>query len=287
MGDQYPAVTRREMVALVAGASLAGCTGLTRTGQEATPRQPTAQGTTRDGRQTEGDQQTDDGQTVRAFVGSYHWGYFVLDTEGTERDQVTLSPGDELRVTAFNVESDDAVAALPRAVRDGIPSSAERARRNERAVPEPSGASLETLHEAAESAYPDHSLAIVSDEYLRPGGRGGGQGGPGRGGQGQGTGPGPGQGPWGGHHGPHGGPYGPGSGQSQGPMGPGRQGGCWSPGFAGTLAPPTYLWHHSTVPAEMGFVVETTGSFGFACTVYCGYGHPYMAEAGRLVVSDE
>jgi heme/copper-type cytochrome/quinol oxidase subunit 2 len=50
------------------------------------------------------------------------------------------------------------------------------------------------------------------------------------------------------------------------------------------LAPPTYLWHRATVPAELGFVVQTTGSFGFACTVYCGYGHPYMVEPGRVVV---
>lgn len=293
MGTQYPTITRREMLALAAGTSLAGCSGLLPTTRESATGAANQQESPTDaGADDDGTDRT--GETVRAFVGSYHWGYFLLDADGTEVDRLTLSPGDELRLTLFNVEADDAVAELPRAVRAGVPSSEQRARRNEQVIPVPRGTSLEALHEAAEAAYPDHSLAIVSDEFLRTGGRG--QGEPGQGPQGPGGGPyGPGGGPWGGHHGPHGpgggqgpgGGYGPGGGPygpGQGPMGPG---GCWGPAFAGTLAPTTYLWHHSTVPAEMGFVVDTTGSFGFACTVYCGYGHPYMAEPGRVVVRAE
>lgn len=293
MDRQYPAVTRREVLALAAGTSLAGCSGLLPTGRESATGAVNQQETPTDaGGDDQGAART--GETVRAFVGSYHWGYFVLDADGTEVDRLTLSPGDELRLTLFNVESETAVERLPQAVRTGIPASGERARRNEQAIPVPQGTTLDALHEAAEAAYPDHSLALVADAFLRTGGRG--QGGPG-----QGPGGGPGQGPWGGHHGPHGGPYGPGGGQGpgsgqgpgggpygpgggQGPMGPG---GCWGPAFAGTLAPVTYLWHHATVPAELGFIVDTTGSFGFACTVYCGYGHPYMAEPSRVVVRAE
>ncbi|WP_139246571.1 cupredoxin domain-containing protein [Halogranum amylolyticum] len=61
----------------------------------------------------------------------------------------------------------------------------------------------------------------------------------------------------------------------------------WGSEYGGSLAPPVYLWHHSTVPSELGFVVNTPGSFGFVCTVYCGYGHPYMAERSRVVVTED
>lgn len=296
MERQYPQLTRRELLALAATTSLAGCTGLVPASQEGTAQPENQQDTPAETTDGNGTQRESTGETVRAFVGSYHWGYFLLDADGNERDRVSVSPGDELRLTLFNVEADDATAELPEAVRAGIPSSEQRARRNEQAIPVPRGTSLEALHEAAEAAYPDHSLAIVSDEFLQTGGRG-----QGRSGQGPQGPVGPGQGPWGGHHGPHGGPYGPGGGQGPGggygpgggPYGPGGgqrpmgPGGCWGPAFGGTLAPTTYLWHHSTVPAELGFVVDATGSFGFACTVYCGYGHPYMAETGRVVVSEE
>lgn len=212
--------------------------------------------------------QTSPGQqarTVRGYVGSYHWGYFLLDESGREIDQLSLSVGDELRLTAFNVEADEAIEDLPDAVRAGIPSSDERSRRNDQSIPAPQGVDLEELHEAAELSYPDHSLAVLRDETLvrSPGG------GPGPGGHF------PGQGPWGGHHG---GVGGSGGGMPSGPY--------WGNTVTGLLAPPTYLWHHSTVPAEVGFRVETSGSFGFACTVYCGYGHPYMAERDRIVVND-
>ncbi|WP_209309539.1 cupredoxin domain-containing protein [Haloarcula amylovorans] len=292
MDDKFPPMTRRELLAFTGIAALAGCS-LPNSGVR--QRQ---QGTTQ---QTA--QQTDDNQqaeTVRAFIGSYHWGYFILDEDGAEVDQLTLSSGDELRLTLFNVEAEGAIDGLPQAVRTNIPSAEDRAQRNEQAIPVPQGTTLETLHEAAEAAYPDHSLAILNDEYMwnRSGGSG----------QGQGQGQGPGSGglgrPWGGHHGPHGGPYGPGQGgrgprqgtqgPGQGPSGPsgpgtswcgpGMHGYGWGSGNDGTLAPPVYLWHHSTVPSELGFVVNTTGSFGFVCTVYCGYGHPYMAERSRIVV---
>jgi len=268
-------ITRREMMALTGTSALAG-------GSIVHPgtRRPRRDAAQRGYQQVDDDQQT---ETVRAFVGSYHWGYFVLDEDGTELDRLTLTPGTELRLTLFNVEADAAVDELPRAVRRNVPSSEERAERNEDAIPVPRGTTLETLHDAAESAYPDHSLAILSDEYLwnRPGG----------------SDRGPGSGPWGGHHGPHGGPgwgpggpygpgmpgYGPGMMPGYGPGTPGR----WGSGYGGTLAPPVYLWHHATVPIELGFVVNTTGSFGFACTVYCGYGHPYMAERSRVVVNED
>lgn len=296
MGDQFPPVTRRELIAITGGSALAGCSIMNPGTRQ--PQRDTAQ---QENQQVVDDQQT---ETVRAFVGSYHWGYFILDEDGTELDQLTLSSGDELRLTLFNVEADAAIDALPQAVRTNIPSSEERAQRNEQAIPVPQGTTLETLHDAAEAAYPDHGLAILSDEYMwsRPDGRGQG---PGSGGMG---------GPWGGHHGPHRGPQGPGGGASgpgqggqgpgQGPgspygpgmpwygpgmmpgYGPGMHGYGWGSGYGGTLAPPVNLWHHSTVPSELGFVVNTTGSFGFVCPVYCGYGHPYMAERSRVVVTE-
>jgi hypothetical protein len=273
------------MISTTGIAALAGCS-IANYGT----RQPQRSTTEQETQQAVGTRRT---RMVRAFVGSYHWGYFLLDEEGAEIDKLTLSSGDELRLTLFNVEADAAIDALPRAVRRNIPSSKERARRNEQAIPVPRGTTLEALHDAAEAAYPDHSLLILSDEYLRskPGGRGQG---PGSGGP---------VGPWGGHHGPHGGPYRPGPGQDgrgpgrgpENPPGPGRRpgdgpgmgGSGWMHGYDGTLAPPVYLWHHSTVPSELGFVVNTTGSFGFVCTVYCGYGHPYMAERSRIVVDED
>lgn len=284
MGTHPVGVTRRETLGLLGATGLAGCAVLDGGSQRDTPRdaEPDVETTRQSG--------TTERETVRAFVGSYHWGYFVLDENGEERDRLTLSAGDELRLTLFNVES-DAVEELPQAVRTNVPSSDERARRNEGAIPVPRGTDLETLHEAAEAAYPDHGLVVLDDEFL--GGSAGGQGQGSGGGPGQGPGGGPGQGPWGGHHGPHGG-YGPGGGQtpgqgwgpgSGGPYGPMGPGGCWG-GYGGTLAPSVYLWHHATVPAELGFVVNTTGSFGFVCDVYCGYGHPYMAESERIVVSE-
>ncbi|QLG61869.1 hypothetical protein [Halorarum salinum] len=189
---------------------------------------------------------------------------------------MTLSPGDELRLTLLSVEADAAVEDLPQAVRTNVPSSDERARRNEQAIPVPRGTTLDALHDAADAAYPDHSLAIRDDELLENGPDGGG----------------PGQGPWGGHHGPHGGPSGPGNGRGRGQdPGPGRPrtrnaGVVLGGTRGGTLAPPAYLWHHSTVPTELGFVVNTTGTFGFVCTVYWGYGHPYMVERGRVEVNE-
>ena len=305
MANQFPSVTRREMIAITGVSALAGCSILNSDTRQ--PQRDTAQ---QENQQAVGDQQT---ETVRAYVGSYHWGYFILDEDGTELDQLTLSSGDELRLTLFNVEADAAIDTLPQAVRTNIPSSEKRAQRNEQAIPAPRGTTLETLHDAAESVYPDHSLAILNDEYMwsRPGGSGQG---PGSGGPG---------GPWGGHHGPHsgaqgpgGGPYGPGRWGGQGPgqgpgspygpgmpwcgpgmmpgygpgtmpgYGPGMHGSGWGSGSGGTLAPPVNLWHHSTVTNELGFVVNTTGSFGFVCTVYCGYGHPYMAERSRVVVNE-
>lgn len=262
MGDYRP-TTRRETLALLGGAMLAGSA----TGGVS------ARTTDRDSiRATDARQD----RTVRAYVGSYHWGYFLLDENGEELDQLELSTGDELRLTAFNVESDDAIAELPGPVRGSIPSADERARRNDESIPVPQGVDLEELHEAAEAVYPDHSLAVVADEFLL-GTPGGGQG-PGGGSRGT-TGPGRGGWDgWGGHHGPghHGG-----VGGTQGPHGP------WMGGdFAGMLAPPTHLWHHATVPSEVGFVVEDAGSYGFACTAYCGYGHPYMTEQGRVVVEE-
>jgi hypothetical protein len=277
------------MIAITGVTALAGCSIM-----NSETRQPQRNTALQENQQAVGDQQM---ETVRAFVGSYHWGYFILDEDGTELDQLTLSSGDELQLTLFNVEADAAVDALPQAVRTNIPSSEERAQRNEQTVPVPQGTTLETLHDAAEAAYPDHGLAILSDEYMwsRPDGSGQG---PGSGGMG---------GPWGGHHGPHGGPYGPGGGSpgpgqggqspGQGPgspygpgmmpgYGPGMNGYGWESGYGGTLAPPVYLWHHSTVPSEHGFVVNTTGTFGFVCPVYCGYGHPYMAERSRVVVNE-
>ncbi|WP_435347894.1 hypothetical protein [Haloarchaeobius sp. HRN-SO-5] len=236
-------VSRREMLTLLGGTALAGSA-------------PVAAATRTDDRQR--------ANTVRAFVGSYHWGFFLLDESGTERDHLTLSQGDELRLTAFNVEADGAIAELPGPVRAGIPGPDERARRNRRSIPVQQGVNLEDLHEAAEATYPDHSLAIVDDDFLvrtpdgwrMPGGHG----------------------PWDGHHGPgH-------RGGDRGPYGPGPHG-PWRGGeFTGMLAPPTRLWHHATVPTDIGFTVETSGSFGFACTVYCGYGHPYMTDRGRVVV---
>lgn len=229
MATRTRSVTRRQALELVGLTALAGATGQTASAQT-------------------GDDQ--EASVDRGYVASYHWGFVLLDGAGNERDRLSLSPGDELRLTLFNVEAERAVERLPQAVRDGLPDADERMRRNEQSIPAPQGLDLDAAHEAAEAAYPDHGLVLLDDDLLvRPPGQGSGGMGPGG---------------FGGHHGP---------------------GGMWGGESSLWLAPPTYLWHAATVPAELGFVAST-GSYGFACHVYCGYGHPYMADRGRIVVED-
>ncbi|WP_254538417.1 hypothetical protein [Halomarina litorea] len=204
--------------------------------------------------------------TQSLYIGAYHWGFVLLDDSGTELQQVSVRTDTRLRLTAFSVEASEAVAALPEAVRGGLPNHETLEERNLSTIPVPSGVNLASLLEHAERNYPDHGVAIVPDEWV--------------GGMGSGSG-------WG-HHGPgwghHGGGqwdgYGPGRRTGPGPHGPG-----WPGHQGGMVAPPLTLWHHATTPTVLEFVVTVPGPFTVVCPTYCGYGHSYMVAPSALVVS--
>ncbi|MFB6169703.1 MAG: hypothetical protein ABEJ06_01010 [Haloarculaceae archaeon] len=102
-----------------------------------------------------------DGPDVTAYVGAYHWGFAVLDEQGTERESMTVDPGTEIRLVAFNTSAHDAVAQLPQAVRSALPDHETLEERNGERIPDPpSGDMHEALHEANERT-PDHSVAVM------------------------------------------------------------------------------------------------------------------------------
>ena len=102
------------------------------------------------------------------FVGAYHWGFVMLDADGTERERIEFEPGSRVLLVAFNTEADDAIERLPAPVRGALPGHEVLEERNaERVPPPPTG----TMHEALEAAndrYPDHSLSVMPAGYARP-----------------------------------------------------------------------------------------------------------------------
>lgn len=238
--------------------------------------------------------------STQAYVGSYHWGFLLLSDEGEEVNQIRVEPGERVRLTAFNLEAEQAVEQLPEAVRTAVPNEESLRERNVEDVPIPTGIDFGTVLEDAHSFYPNHGLAIVPEGHGRgsagvgmgagmmgmmgmgmmgagmmgAGTAGMGRGNPGTPGQGQpdGRGP-PGQGQ----------PDGRGPPDQSDPPGPGQGGGF----HGGMFGPPALLTADAEEPVEIEGLAVLAGSFSFVCPVYCGYGHPYMFESRALMVTSQ
>ncbi|MFB6086629.1 MAG: hypothetical protein ABEJ84_07480 [Halodesulfurarchaeum sp.] len=148
MREKNESTTRRKFLAGTAGVALTGLAGCT-TGV------------------LPGDR---DGANRTLYIGSYHWGFILLDETGTERDQVTLDKGSTVEIVGFGVEAHEAVESLPAPIQEGLPSHEKLESRNEERIPAPSGEYLHDALEVAESAYPDHSLMIVPAGWEQRGG---------------------------------------------------------------------------------------------------------------------
>ena len=98
---------------------------------------------------------------VTLYVGSYHWGFVLLDETGTEQTQWEVNPGDVVEIVAFNTSAARALEALPVAVRDAVPDHETLETRNEERIPSPPGGDLHEALEVANRRYPNHSLAVM------------------------------------------------------------------------------------------------------------------------------
>ncbi|WP_158059279.1 cupredoxin domain-containing protein [Halorussus halophilus] len=95
------------------------------------------------------------------YVGSYHWGFVLVDGNSEEQERVVLNRGDSLRIVAFNTLSSQSVGSLPESVRNAFPDHETLEERNEERIPHPSDGDFHELLEEANEQYPDHSLAIM------------------------------------------------------------------------------------------------------------------------------
>jgi len=107
------------------------------------------------------------------YVGSYHWGFVVLDESGTERERAAFDPGTVVDVVAFNTSAETALERLPSSVRGSIPDHESLEERNERRLPSPPDGDFHEALEAANEQYPDHSLAVMPSGRNMGGGMGG------------------------------------------------------------------------------------------------------------------
>lgn len=193
--------TRRSFLASVGVASLTGLAGCTSVRFPGTPN---------------GAQRT-------VYIGSFHWGYILLDEDAQELKQLRLNQGTAVRLVAFNVNAAVATERLPRPVRDALPEHEALEERNEGIIPEPPDGELHELLEVANERYPHHSLAIMPATH-----------------------------------------------------GPGMMGGM-------TLHP-VGLPANARTPIKVTLTATVRGEFSLLCTVYCGYGHPYMNKPSVIVV---
>lgn len=194
--------TRRTFLASAGAASLAGIAGCTSVPFPGTPP----------------------GNVQKtAYVGSFHWGYILLDEDGEELERLRLDQGTTVRLVAFNVNAAAATERLPKPVRNALPGHEALEERNEGAIPEPSDGDLHELLEEANERYPHHSLAVMPATH--------------------------------------------------------------GPGMGGMMAQPVSLRADARTPVEVTRTVTARGEFSFVCTVYCGYGHPYMYTPSAVIVS--
>lgn len=111
---------------------------------------------------------------VTLYVGSYHWGFVLLDDTGTERERVILDPGSSIKLVAFNTSAENALEALRSAVREAIPDHETLEERNEERIPSPANGDFHDELEEANDRYPNHSLAVMPSGRNHMGGRMGG-----------------------------------------------------------------------------------------------------------------
>lgn len=107
------------------------------------------------------------------YVGSYHWGFVLLDDSGAEREQVVLEPGSVVDIVGFNTSAETALEALPTDVRDSIPNHEALEERNEERIPQPPSGDFHEALEVANEQYPNHSLAVMPSGRNMGGGMGG------------------------------------------------------------------------------------------------------------------
>jgi hypothetical protein len=110
---------------------------------------------------------------VTVYVGSYHWGFVLLDETGTERDEWTFDRDTVVDIVAFNTSAETALEALPSAVREGVPDHETLEARNENRIPAPTTGDFHDALEDANKRYPDHSLAVMPSGRNMGGGMGG------------------------------------------------------------------------------------------------------------------
>lgn len=134
--------SRRNFLAGVGGATLAGLAGCTAASLPIGAREPD--------------------RTL--YVGAYHWGFILLDEDGTERERVEIEAGSTVQFVAFGAGAEEAIATLPDAVQAAFPGHEALEARNEETIPAPNEEYLHDALEDAEERYPDHSLAIVPAE---------------------------------------------------------------------------------------------------------------------------
>lgn len=111
------------------------------------------------------------------YVGSYHWGFVLLDASGTERERIVLEPGSVVDIVGFNTSAETALEALPADIRDAIPDHEALEERNEDRLPQPPNGDFHEALEVANDQYPNHSLAVMPSGWNMGGGMGGGMGG--------------------------------------------------------------------------------------------------------------
>lgn len=95
------------------------------------------------------------------YVGSYHWGFVLLDENGDEHDRVVIDRDATVRLVAFDTGAERALDELPATVRDAVPGHHELEERNEDRMPSPRGGDMHEFLEAANERYPDHSVAVM------------------------------------------------------------------------------------------------------------------------------
>ncbi|XVH32969.1 hypothetical protein ACNS7O_07240 [Haloferacaceae archaeon DSL9] len=220
-----------------------------------------------------------DEETVEAYVASYHWGFAVYAADTQEITQISMQPGQVARLTVFHAGAEEARRALPDEIRDVIPSEEVLEERNADTIPVPEGGNLEALLEDAEANYPNHGLVVMPTGRGMRGGQGGYGGGQGGGGMQGGQGGGGMQGNQSGQGGMQGG-------QGGGGMHGGQGGGMQSGQMQGPLFQPVELRADASEPTVIEGSIDRSGVYDFVCTVYCGYGHPYMLLAEAVLVTD-
>ena len=98
------------------------------------------------------------------YVGSYHWGFILLDDTGTEHDRIVFDRGDSVEIVAFNTSAETTLEKLPSAVREAIPDHETLEERNEERIPPPPNGDFHDVLDEANQNAPDHSLAVMPSE---------------------------------------------------------------------------------------------------------------------------